>query len=429
MKVVVLVSRKTVLRSSLLAAFFGCAGQVATAQAQEVLLYDGTEGRGGASTNGVCTEYGYQDSAERVFRGELAQRFEVRPTDPLCQGQYRSELIGNGLQPEVDYWFGFAIMIPSRIRLDETFMFWQVFARPDECEPYRASPMALILERDEIVIRRAYDERACSPDTLEADPIRRVDRVTTYLGRDRWHEVVIHFRIDPRLDGDGVFEVWHNHVLSYRYRGPLGFEDERGHFIKWGDFTFDSPPPGTNVHWMDEVRLVQGGEYASVSPSGRPATGERAPGLECDELFSALDGYALCAADDRECELVTTTGSMSCADVCDGEETTCVRAYAADGGTCGSRAEEAGCDAPATSHRCVCARTSVANLDAGPALDDAGSAPAVDAGLDAGGLDAGSVPEDPRGCAVAQGGLRYGGWLCAMLLGMGVTCRTRRRGP
>lgn len=229
------------------------------------LFYDGTEGKGSAIDPSVCTAHGYSDSGQKTFGGNKAQRFELRPGDPKCKNKYRSELQVNEIEVGVDYWYGFALYVPSSVPANEGFIFWQIHGRKDDCESYRNPPAALALSDGEFLkISHTWDNKKCSSD---GGPKNNKTQVTAAdISRDQWHEYVIHLRMDH--GGDGHFEVWQDGDLVYDFEGRVGFNDTKKPYVKWGMYSYNSPVKSKAVTYMDEMRIVENGSYADVSPSG-----------------------------------------------------------------------------------------------------------------------------------------------------------------
>ncbi len=209
-------------------------------------------------------------------RGSYAAKSVLnRATSPRS---YRTEfsLSEPPTQMGGEYWYGFSIYLPSDYVADNIYeILAQWHGVPDStAEDTLNPPVSLHSEKGVWMVSTIWDSR-------------KITEAATYEGsrryqlgeykRGAWTDWVFHMKWSPK--SDGLIQIWQNGKKVVDTAGPIGFNDPRGPYFKfgiykgWRDRTTPVGVVGVRTLYHDEVRVASGaGRYADVAPGG---TGKR----------------------------------------------------------------------------------------------------------------------------------------------------------
>lgn len=186
---------------------------------------------------------------------------------------YRTELAMRSIraQPDVDYWYGFSIYLPSDYVADSI---WEIVAQwhavPDKAlgEGDLNPPVSLHSENGKWKVSTIWDAHQVT--TKSYDGSRSYD-LGAYK-RGVWTDWVFHIKWSP--NSDGLLQVWEDGKQVINTPGPIGFNDAVGPYFKFGlykGWRDRSSPVGlvtTRTLYHDSIRMASGptAKYADVAP-------------------------------------------------------------------------------------------------------------------------------------------------------------------
>lgn len=190
------------------------------------------------------------DHSSEVVRGVsgsigFARRFELRTTDALVRGSFRSELRLRPNHLREDFWYQSRIFVPADWTESSTpvvAMQWHNTRDFFLGESGNIPPLALDILRGEWRIVKAWDKRWISPETPPRVQGHQVV-ASVPLSPGTWSEWTFHVRWSP--DSDGFVQVWKDGRLIADVPGPIGHQDLIGPYLKAGIYI-----PG----WKDKGR-------------------------------------------------------------------------------------------------------------------------------------------------------------------------------
>lgn len=206
-----------------------------------------------------------------------ALRFEWRPAD--YDGKNRTkhaELKTKKFTPDLEQWLGLRIYFDSKTlgRDSQPVILMQYHETPDfkEGESWRNPPVSLSYKDGQISF-------GWKGDTNRVTKKEGGKWVYTQTGGiplggaklDSWNTFVFHLKFDPF--GKGRVEIWFNDKYFQKDNIQLGYNDERGPYLKFGYYYYagksDFP---SRVAWFDDVKLGdEKSSYAEVTPPGAPS--------------------------------------------------------------------------------------------------------------------------------------------------------------
>lgn len=170
--------------------------------------------------------------------GVRVQRFELRAGDQwdndaahFGDGRQRVALRDLTWEPtDADLWWAFDLRWSGAMPTGRN-EFTELHSELEDCETGgKAGPLSLTAQSGYVRLLTRSDPAACSVD----GPAPAVTRWSTPLWpADTWQRFVIHVHLDPY--GAGAVQMWWNGVEQLDTAGiPLGFNDVRGPYLKYG---------------------------------------------------------------------------------------------------------------------------------------------------------------------------------------------------
>lgn len=200
-------------------------------------------------------DYSIQVQSEVVRKGKFAARFEIRKGDAFQDGSahegFRSELKDRYRATRGgEDWYSISFYLPKDFPIHgNRLVIGQWNAEPDdEAEEAlgRSPPLSQRFINGEFRVQ-LYKE----PITVKL-PLagRKILFRTKKLELGKWHDFVYHVRWSHKKDG--FVKAWMNGKPIVDYNGPVGYDDKRGPYFKFGLYRDDVPE--TYVAYFDEYR-------------------------------------------------------------------------------------------------------------------------------------------------------------------------------
>ncbi|MCF7707941.1 MAG: polysaccharide lyase [Verrucomicrobia bacterium] len=220
---------------------------------------------------GIGVEKGREHSvnvADTVARkGKRSVRFESRRDDPEVAGSPgRAELKVKRTKPIVEEWYAWSIYTGENMEPDVPEILGQWHASPDfdDGEDWRSPPMAVSLREDKWHVSGHY-----APQRVNDNDNRRraFSETIGKVKKGAWTDWVFHIKWDYREaddGGTGYVQAWQQvdgdgYEKVIDYKGPIGYNDERGVYLKWGIYKYPwntgKCDQRTRVHYYDEVKI------------------------------------------------------------------------------------------------------------------------------------------------------------------------------
>ena len=136
----------------------------------------------------------------------------------------------------------------------------------DEGEDWRSPPMAVRLAEDRWHISGHY-----APQRINTNRNRKrsFSKTLGAVRKGAWTDWVFHIRWDYREKADGGrVEVWQQvdgegYEKVIDYTGPIGYNDARGVYLKWGIYKYpwkrEKGNQSPRVHFYDEIKIGDAG--------------------------------------------------------------------------------------------------------------------------------------------------------------------------
>ncbi len=219
------------------------------------------------SIDSVRKDYAQQIVTDNVRAGRVAIRFESRYGDRLPRdklGHYHNELSAyHQFKAKMgqDYWYGLSMFIPADFPIHKNRLVlgqWHSIRDPGEIP--RSPPLSQRYENGWFLVKvchgakKIYTENPC--------PKKKVIYRDRNLKLGVWHDFIYHVRWSYR--DDGFVELWIDGKKVVDYRGPVGYNDDKGPYFKYGIYRNDVEE--TYVVYFDEYR--RGNSYEEVDPAG-----------------------------------------------------------------------------------------------------------------------------------------------------------------
>ena len=181
-------------------------------------------------------------------------RFEVRPGDrwgrdlSAAEDKERSEIIFPYRFPKgTDIWVGFSMQVENEeASRAKWVVIGQIHSSPPPGVP-RSPPVSQQLNGSKFSILAEW-QRPGEP--------RLKARVFTdpKLESKKWYEFIYHVRFSLE---DGLLDIWRDGQQIVTYRGPLGYSDELGNYVKLGIYR----------HASDDTLVVR---YKDITVGTKP---------------------------------------------------------------------------------------------------------------------------------------------------------------
>ncbi len=214
-----------------------------------------------------CCEHSVNVVDTIARKGKRSVRFESRRDDPLvANSSGRAELKVRKTEPIVEEWYAWSIYVPEDTKADIGEILGQWHASPDfdKGEDWRSPPMAVRLQDDQWFISGHY-----APQEVNNNRNRK-EGFSKTIGKVRkgvWTDWVFHVNWDYRQKdngGKGFVQVWQQvdgrgYEKAIDYQGPIGYNDERGVYLKWGIYKYPwkhrKGNQSSRVHYYDEIKI------------------------------------------------------------------------------------------------------------------------------------------------------------------------------
>ncbi|MFO7278088.1 MAG: polysaccharide lyase [Pseudomonadota bacterium] len=219
-------------------------------------------------------------TSEVARAGKYAMKTVLnRKTSPKS---FRTEVSTGGkekVKPGQEYWYGFSIYLPKSYVADNI---WEIVAQwhssPDNEEEFNNAPnppLSLHTGNGVWTISTIWDAKPITDKKLGYDG-KRSYKLGSYA-TGKWTDWV--FRVKWSHKSDGLLQVWKDGQLVIDHKGPVGFNDRNGPYLKlgiykgWKDRTNPAGVVSERVLYHDEVRIAgPGGRYEDVAPGGKKPT-------------------------------------------------------------------------------------------------------------------------------------------------------------
>jgi hypothetical protein len=165
---------------------------------------------------------------------DAARKFEVRTTDTMVRGSFRSELRFRPNYLHSEFWYQSRIFVPADwVASDAPVVAMQWHNTRDFFlgESGNIPPLSLNIVRGEWLVGRAWDKRWISPETpprVEGQDVA----ARAPIEPGKWTEWTFHVRWSP--GNDGFLKVWKDGRLLADQPGPIGHQDLIGPYLKAG---------------------------------------------------------------------------------------------------------------------------------------------------------------------------------------------------
>ena len=207
-----------------------------------------------------------------VRDGRHAVRVELRRDDPLVAGSKRAELkLNSEPSSTTERWYAFSLYLDQGYVRDpapEIVAQWHATPDRKRGEIWRSPPLALLTQDGNWCVQWLWDrDRVMRKNQFDGQ--RRASLGPYATGR--WTDWVFHVRW--AWNGKGLLEVWRDRHKVLSYKGPIGFNDERGVYFKIGLYKWlwaTAPGKTTTkkrVIYVDAVRI---GNAAAALDDVRP---------------------------------------------------------------------------------------------------------------------------------------------------------------
>lgn len=174
-------------------------------------------------------------------------RFEVRDGDrsQVDKGQFvnRSELASARYPFGRALWASYAFFVepgpPLKPHWKSFCVIGQWHQTPDPDDIAQSPIFATELlagDAFQVVIRYDADRRSVGHATAQY-----LYTAKAPIQRGRWHYVVEHWNFDWRQGGSGLTQVWLDGKQVADYHGPVGYNDLRGPYFKFGIYKEEAP--------------------------------------------------------------------------------------------------------------------------------------------------------------------------------------------
>ncbi|MFP4173505.1 MAG: polysaccharide lyase [Candidatus Hydrogenedentota bacterium] len=228
------------------------------------ILDEGTYGIGVEK----CCDHSVNVVDDVARKGECSVRFESRRDDPEVAGSPgRAELKVKKTEPLAEEWYAWSIFTPESTKSDISEILGQWHASPDfdEGEDWRSPPLDVRLKDDKWLLSGHYAPQCVNNNSNRKEGF---SKTIGTIKKGVWNDWVFHVQWDYREEedgGKGFVEAWlqvdgggYEKVIDYK--GPIGYNDERGVYLKWG--IYKHPWGGGHkgnqsrrVHYYDEVKI------------------------------------------------------------------------------------------------------------------------------------------------------------------------------
>lgn len=187
----------------------------------------------------ITQEHSFELQDKIVFEGERAARFELRKGEHVSDG-WRSELRDPWHAPMFETtWYQVAFFVPDDFPIAESnsCLFAQWHDQKDPGDGDRNPPIAIRLRgHGELVITSRSSATKIQNGVPGPEVILYSDKL---FKRNEWNL----FQLEVRWDysSSGYVNIWRNGQRIVAYKGPIGYNDDKGPYVKIGVYCRETP--------------------------------------------------------------------------------------------------------------------------------------------------------------------------------------------
>lgn len=226
---------------------------------RDVEVYDFESQFSGLEMQTPPTPYAISRVTDIVRRGKYSARFELRQGEKW-KNSYRSEYMELfNASYDKEYWYGISIYIPSSFPIhDNRNVIMQWHAQPDIGEVSRSPVLSFKYINGNLLFDvRHSTKKIQERNDAQIIPIGEIQS----FEKGKWADFIINVKWS--YDKAGFVNIFMNGRRIVHYIGPVGYNDDKGPYVKFGIYRKDVPY--TYVIYFDEYR--RGHSYKDVDPS------------------------------------------------------------------------------------------------------------------------------------------------------------------
>jgi hypothetical protein len=211
--------------------------------------------------------YSIQSVADMKRNGEDSLRFELRSGDTWVDqafvSTFRAEVSTEECAPANSVrWYALSVYFPTDFPIeDNRLLIAQWHSRWHLLQPGRMPPVAFRFINGQflVTLRHSANRVIRNPEAVPGETIFQKDNFD--LGR--WHDFVLQAKWSCK--DDGFVNIWWNGRKIVEYRGPVGYDEATGPFLKFG--LYHDATDKTYVAYFNQVKSGQTAEDIGFDPS------------------------------------------------------------------------------------------------------------------------------------------------------------------
>jgi hypothetical protein len=215
--------------------------------------------------------YSIQSVADMKKNGEDSLRFELRSGDAWVNQAFvptfRDEVSTEESAPANSVrWYALSVYFPTNFPIeDNRLLIAQWHSRWHLLQPGRMPPVAFRFINGQflVTLRHSADRVIRDPEAVPAETLFEKDNFA--LGQ--WHDFVLQARWSCK--DDGFVNIWWNGRKIVAYRGPVGYDEATGPYLKFGLYHDDTDK--TYVAYFNQVKSGPTAQDIGFDPSMAPA--------------------------------------------------------------------------------------------------------------------------------------------------------------
>ncbi|MDG0816278.1 polysaccharide lyase [Bdellovibrio svalbardensis] len=209
-------------------------------QASEVFFSDFEKGDfSGWDIKRIPQDHSAIIQSDVVRSGKKAVRFELRK-DENVSGGFRSELRDPYFAPLFkETWYSLSFYVPEEFPVTESnsCVFAQWHDQQDPGDGDRNPPIAIRLRgTGELAITGRYNAEKIQKGVPGPELTFYQDRA---FKKGEWNDFVV--RVFWSYEATGLVQIWRNGQQIVDYRGPIGYNDDKGPYLKIGVYCRETP--------------------------------------------------------------------------------------------------------------------------------------------------------------------------------------------
>ncbi|AFY02373.1 polysaccharide lyase [Bdellovibrio bacteriovorus] len=187
----------------------------------------------------IPQDHSAEIQSDVVRSGSKAVRFELRNNENVSGG-FRSELRDPYFAPLFqDTWYHLSVFVPEHfpMTLTNSCVFAQWHDQQDPGDGDRNPPIAIRLRgTGQLHITARYSAEKIQngkpgPEVLLYEDVR--------FQRNEWNDFIV--RVHWSYLNNGQVQIWRNGKMIVDYRGPIGYNDDKGPYFKMGVYCRETP--------------------------------------------------------------------------------------------------------------------------------------------------------------------------------------------